>query len=106
MPANPVTESTPEMPWPISNAIACLKEVRDREQDGSERAETIRLAMEYAIETVKGINSLRPPQPPDPAREAQKAVRAFCRDLGEAFRSLADGFERIADGEPRWEDDR
>lgn len=94
-----------EAPWPITNAIACLKEVRDREQDGSERAETIRLAMDYAIETVRSINSLRPPQVPDPAEEARKAVRAFCRELGEAFRSLADGFDLIADGEPRWGDD-
>lgn len=93
-----------ETPWPIANAIACLKEVRDRERDDSERAETVRLAMDYAIETVRSINRLKPPQPPDPAEEARKAVRAFCRDLGEAFRSLADGFDRIADGEPRWED--
>lgn len=100
-----IDQPQPE-PWPIANAIACLKEVRDREQDGSERAETIRLAMEYAIETVKGINKLRPPQPPDPAEEAAKAVRMFCRDLAMAFASLADSFERIADGEPAWEDSR
>jgi hypothetical protein len=31
---------TPQEPWPITNAIACLKEVRDRENDGSEHAET------------------------------------------------------------------
>lgn len=96
MSAKPVRESEP---WPIANAIACLKEVRDREAGDDERAETVRLSMEYAIEVVKGINSKREPQPPDPAEEARRAVRRFCGDLALAFEGLARGFESIADGE-------
>jgi hypothetical protein len=84
--------------WPIANAIACLKEVRDRENDGSERAETVRLSMEYAIEVVRGINSIREPQPPDPAEETRRAVREFCRELAQAFGNLGSAFEDIADG--------
>lgn len=90
-----------EEPWPISNAIACLKDVRDREAGPGgdpDRAETIRLAMDYAIETVRGINKMRAPQAPDPAAEARRAVRQFCRDLGDAFTSLGTAFDDIACG--------
>jgi transcriptional regulator with XRE-family HTH domain len=86
-------------PWPISNAIACLKEVRDREKGDDERGETVRLSMEYAIATVRGINQIRAPQPPDPAAEADRAVRRFCRDLGDAFENLGRAFADIADGD-------
>jgi hypothetical protein len=86
-------------PWPIANAIACLKEVRDRESSDDARGEAVRLSMEYAIEVVKGINSMREPQSPDPAQEAQRAVRKFCGDLAMAFEGLARGFEDIASGE-------
>ena len=57
---------TPQEPWPIANAIASLEEVCDREDGSSDpqRSETIRLAMNYAIEVVKGINTIREPQPP------------------------------------------
>jgi hypothetical protein len=90
---------TASEPWPIANAVACLKEVRDREAGDDERAEAVRLSMEYAIEVVKGINSMREPQPPDPAEEARRAVRQFCGDLAMAFENLARGFEMIANGE-------
>lgn len=94
-------------PWPIANAIACLKEVRDREAGDDAHAETVRLSMEYAIEVVKGINSMREPQPPDPAEEARRAVRRFCGDLALAFEGLARGFEDVANGEiPDREDSR
>jgi hypothetical protein len=92
-------EAPPPEPWPISNAIACLKEVRDRENDGSEHAETVRLAMDYAIEVVRSINKLREPQPPDPREEARKAVREFCRSLAGDFQNLGYALERIADGD-------
>jgi len=92
--------STPRKPepWPIANAIGCLKEVRDRETDGSERAETVRLAMDYAIEVVRSINALREPQPPDPAEEARRAVRKFCGELGNALENLGCAMNDIADG--------
>ena len=89
---------TPQEPWPIANAIACLEETRDRKSGDLERDKTVELAMEYAIEVVKGINSLREPQPPDPAEEARRAVRQFARELGDAFRNLGDAFDDIADG--------
>ena len=89
---------TPREPWPIANAIACLKETRDRKSGDPERDKTVELAMEYAIEVVKGINSMREPQPPDPAEEARRAVRQFARELGDAFRNLGEAFDDIADG--------
>ena len=91
---------TPQEPWPIANAIASLEEVCDREDGSSDpqRSETIRLAMNYAIEVVKGINTIREPQPPDPAEEARRAVRAFCRELGDALENLGRAMSDIADG--------
>ena len=94
-----MTETSQE-PWPIANAIASLEEVRDREAGSNAdpgRAETIRLAMNYAIEVVRSINELRPPQPPDPAEEARRAVRAFCRDLGDALENLGRAMSDIAE---------
>jgi hypothetical protein len=87
-------------PWPIANAIAALEEARDREGAGSDpqRSETIRLAMDYAIEVVKGINTIREPQPPDPAGEARRAVRAFCGELGDALENFGRAMRDIADG--------
>ena len=91
------TPQTPE-PWPIANAIGCLKEVRDRKSGDEERDRTVELAMEYAIEVVRSINKLREPQPPDPAEEARRAVRTFCGELGDAFDNLGRAMRDIADG--------
>ena len=93
------TPQAPE-PWPIANAIAALEEACDRENpaEDPQRAETIRLAMDYAIEVVRGINQIREPQPPDPAGEARRAVRQFARAVGDAFRDLGAAFDDIADG--------
>ena len=91
------TSHEPE-PWPIANAIGCLKEVRDRKSGDEERDRTVELAMEYAIEVVRSINRLREPQPPDPAEEARRAVRAFCGELGDAFDNLGRAMRDIADG--------
>jgi hypothetical protein len=87
-------------PWPIANAIAALEEARDREShtDVTGRAETIRLAMNYAIEVVRGINQIREPQPPDPAEEARRAVRQFAREVGNALENFGRAMHDIADG--------
>ena len=90
---------TPQEPWPIANAIAALKDVRDRERSrDDEHAETVRHAMDYAIEVVKGINTIREPQPPDPADVARKAVRQFCREMADAMQNLGSAMHDIADG--------
>lgn len=91
------TEREPEK-WPIRNALACLRETRDREKGDDERSRAVQLSMEYAIEVVKGINSLREPQPPDPAEEARRAVRTFCGELGDAFENFGRAMHDIADG--------
>jgi hypothetical protein len=88
-------------PWPIANAIACLEEVRDRESGSNAdpaRAETVRLTIDYAIEVVKALNTMREPQPPDPAEEARKAVRKFAGELGQAIENLGLAMQDIADG--------
>lgn len=85
-------------PWPIANALGCLRETRDREKGDDERSLAVQLSMEYAIEVVKGINSLREPQPPDPAEMARKAVRAFAGDIADALDNLASRMRDIADG--------
>jgi hypothetical protein len=93
-----MTEVNVDEPWAIRNALAQLEEARDRTGGEPERRKTIRLAMEYAIEVVKGINSISEPQPPDPKAEADRAVRRFCDELGYAFESLGHAFHEIADG--------
>lgn len=80
-------------PWAIRNALAKLEESRDRADGKSDR-----LAMEYAIQVVKGINLIPEPVPPDPEREADRAIRGFCDELGYAFENLGRAFHEIADG--------
>jgi hypothetical protein len=86
-------------PWPIKNAIACLKEVRERESDQTEHGKTVQASMNYAIEVVKGINSMKEPEPPDPQLIAKMAVREFCRGLADQFELLGQRFAAIADGD-------
>jgi hypothetical protein len=94
-----MTEVNVDEPWAIRNALAKLEEARDRyTRTEPEREKTIRLAMEYAIQVVKGINLIPEPVPPDPKAEADRAVRRFCDELGYAFENLGHAFHEIADG--------
>lgn len=96
-------------PWPIANAIAGLKELRDRAEahshsddvDPAEAGKQVVIvkAMDYAIEVVKSINRLRPPVPPSPEDMAEKAVREFCKELGCLFKNLGGAFGDIASGD-------
>lgn len=94
---NTAATEAPE-PWPIANAIAALKEVRDRKSGDEVHDNTVELAMNYAISVVQSINKLREPQPPDPAGEARRAVRTFCGELGDALENLGRAMNDIADG--------
>ncbi len=85
--------------WPIRNALACIKEVRDRERGDDPRSDTIALCMDYAREVILAINSLREPQPPSPAQEADRAVREFCRGLSQTLGQFGYALEAIAEGE-------
>jgi hypothetical protein len=93
-----MTDVNLDEPWAIRNALAKLEEERDRTGGEPERRNTIRLAMEYAIQVVKGINLIPEPVPPDPEREADRAIRGFCDELGYAFENLGHAFHEIADG--------
>lgn len=90
-------------PWPIANAISCLKEARDRKCGDTERERTIKAAMNYAIEVVKSINSLREPQPPSPEELSRRAVRTFCKELGLAVENLGRAFQDVASEDMPWE---
>jgi hypothetical protein len=96
-------------PWPIANAIACLKEVRDREgkvrpgEEGDEKAqvhaETLRLGMDYAIEVVRSINSLNPPVEPSQEEILQRAMRGLCKELGTAFENFGLALKDFAESD-------
>jgi hypothetical protein len=104
------TAAEQQEPWPIANALACLRETRDRDSrsDDPARNETIKLAMNYAIEVVKGINSIRDPRM-SASLAADRAVREFARNVGRALQDLGQRFEDIGNGEQPWvtdEEDR
>lgn len=88
-----------QYPWPIKNALLCLKEVADRENGPGERAATIQATIAYAVEVVKGINSMKEPEPPSPDAVAKRAVREFVGGLADQVELLSTRLRAIADGE-------
>lgn len=84
-------------PWPIANAIACLKDSKDRAPAGPD-GETIRLAMDYAVSIVESINELKPPTPPTPEEVARRAVQQFAGHMATALEELASGLRDIEVG--------
>lgn len=100
-----------DAPWPIRNAIACLEEVRDREQtrldagQDDDRAQTIVLAMEYAIETVKGINTMRQPAPPPLKAELRRTARLLAYGMAEALSMASDRLAQWGYGYSDYDDE-
>ncbi len=94
-----------EEPWPITNAIACLKDTMERETGvDDERSETIRLTLEYAIEVVKSINELRPPRGHTATERIVFLTRDMRKDFAEIIRRTADYIEGEAYNCSHYED--
>lgn len=103
--------SIPWPDWSIKNALAVLKESRDRHEQMSNQGtdehlkginnQTV-LTLDFAIEVVKSIKSLTPPQPEPSAVIAHKAVRKFRKAMAEALRNFADD---IDDDDWGWPDE-
>lgn len=95
-----VTEVAGDGKWPIRNALLCLREDMARTKDAADDYHHgVHMALAYAVEVIKGINSMKEPEPPDPAKAAGRAMRQYYAQMADAADTLAAELRVIAGGD-------
>lgn len=93
-------ETNLDKPWAIRNAIASLEETKRRCDSDSEGDRIIRAAMDYAVEVIKGINTIEPPKTLAPTEQLKSLGQTIVSAFNEG---ISDFIDRLKDWEERRE---